>query len=852
VPSARFFAALGAVFVVVCLTPAPSQAQSLAPTLLSPLNGAVTESVLLQPFNWNAVANAQAYYLYVGTTAGARDVVDTGGLQSTSYLAAGLPVGPTLYARIWAEVGGIWRFTDSTFRLSPSKGPTLTYPAGGAIGADMTRSMTWTTVTAAQAYYLYVGTTVGAKNLVDSGGLQTTSYLARGLPSGQTLYARVWAETSGEWHYTDSTFVAAASPPSTATMTYPVNGAVNADLSLPVRWTAVPNAQSYYLYIGSTPGAKNLVDSGGLQSTSYQPRPLPAGQTLYARLWTQLDNVWRFTDSTFTAAVSLAPMLTYPADGAVAADMTQPIAWTAVPNAHSYYLYIGTTPGAKDLIDSGGLQTTTFLARGLPSGRTLRARIWAEVDGIWRYSDSSFTAAPSAPPAPVLATITSPANGVRNADSSLPIQWTTVADAQWYYLYVGSTPGAKDILDSGGLHTTTISASHLPVGRLLYARLWTAVGGVWRYVDSTFAFAPSSKLLYAPDLVYQGSFRVPSNEAGNGYTYGGTAMSFNPLAGSLFLAGFTLDNKVGEITIPAIGGTAARLQPLTEPTNALIDAINPGDDNQKLIGGTLVYDGQLIVSGYSYYDANESQLLSHFVRPLDLSNPSVTGPLRVGPLNAGFYSGYMALTPPEWQTALGAPALTGNADLAVIGRTSSGPSVAAFDPSHIDAHATELVGYPFGHQTLGAWDQANAIYGGADSVKGVVFPVGTSTVLFFGMHGTTFCYGPGTSDPLLAGTSAADIGDTVDNYCYDPSVSAKGQHGYPYYSYVWAYDAHALAAVKAGLRSPWSVTPYAVWTLPVGPSIGGAAYDPITGRIFVSEMGAGVNALPLIHVFNVQ
>ena len=51
-------------------------------------------------------------------TAGAKNLVDTGGLQSTSYLAVGLPANQTLYARIWAQVGGVWRFSDSEFEMS--------------------------------------------------------------------------------------------------------------------------------------------------------------------------------------------------------------------------------------------------------------------------------------------------------------------------------------------------------------------------------------------------------------------------------------------------------------------------------------------------------------------------------------------------------------------------------------------------------------------------------------------------------------------------------------------------------------------------------------------------------------
>jgi len=275
---------------------------------------------------------------------------------------------------------------------SPPTVPTLTYPANGAASADMSQSIMWTTVSNVQWYYLYIGTTAGAKDLVDTGGLLTTSYLASGLPAGRTLYARIWAQVGGVWRYTDSTFTAAASGPVVPTLTYPANGAVAADLSQPITWTTVTNPQWYYLYVGTTPGAKDLIDTGGLHATSYLAPGLPTGQTLYARVWALVGGLWRYTDSTFTAAapVPVAPTLTYPANGASAASMSQPITWTTVPNAQWYYLYVGTTPGAKDLIDTGGLHVTSYLASGLPAGQTLYARIWAQVGGLWRYTDSTF------------------------------------------------------------------------------------------------------------------------------------------------------------------------------------------------------------------------------------------------------------------------------------------------------------------------------------------------------------------------------------------------------------------------------------------------------------------------------
>src|SRR5262245_7004478 len=119
------------------------------------------------------------------------------------------------------------------------------------------------------------------------------------------IVAVVWCQQS--WGLAQS---------STAMILYPTDGAVNADLSQPIQWTSVANVQAYYLYVGTTPGAKDLVNTGEILRTSYMVAQLPAGQTVYARMWTKVGGVWRYTDSTFTVGLIAATFL-YPVDGAV-------------------------------------------------------------------------------------------------------------------------------------------------------------------------------------------------------------------------------------------------------------------------------------------------------------------------------------------------------------------------------------------------------------------------------------------------------------------------------------------------------------------------------------------------------
>ncbi len=268
----------------------------LLATFIYPVDHA-TNVDLTQPFTWTTVT-AQAYYLYIGSTLGANDLVNTGEMQQTSYLVrTTLPTNQTLYARLWTKVGGTWRFVDASFS-SPSIAR-FTYPAAITTAVNPTLPLTWTTIPAAQAYYLYIGSTTGAKDLVNTGEIQQTSYLLRStVPVNQSLYARLWTKVGGVWRFTDRIFSVMSLM---ARFTNPVTGGTTIDRTKPLTWTTVASAQAYYLYVGSTLGARDLVNTGEIYQTSYLlGNTLPAGQTLYARLWTKVGEIWRYVDTTFT------------------------------------------------------------------------------------------------------------------------------------------------------------------------------------------------------------------------------------------------------------------------------------------------------------------------------------------------------------------------------------------------------------------------------------------------------------------------------------------------------------------------------------------------------------------------
>lgn len=426
-------------------------------------------------FSWSSVVGVDKYYLYVGTSIGAKDVVDSGEMTSTSYGRVTLPGGVTLYARLWTRANGRWLFTDSSF--STREVVYLTSPADGATNVDTITTLRWSKLSGAQAYFLYVGTTVGGKDVVSTGELAATEFSASSLPAARSLYARIWVKVDGKWTYRDSQF-------STSTLVRFTNvrdGQDKLDLAVPLQWAALPDGAIYTVYAGSSPGAYDLLRSGELTTTSWSVRSLPGGRLIYFRLWSKWNGAWRYVD--VSATTLPRALLLQPVAGSMTFDPSKPFTWSVVDEVEAYYLYVGSSPGASDLVNSGTTLQTSSAITSLPAGKSVYARLWTRAGAAWRYEDTAFTTRQVAWPF-----VSRDSKGTTPVDGT--ITWHPVEGADRYYVYIGRAAGTKDLVNSGELTTNQLSYSNLPGDATLYVRLWTRAGGQWRYVDATIRTQP--------------------------------------------------------------------------------------------------------------------------------------------------------------------------------------------------------------------------------------------------------------------------------------------------------------------------------------------------------------------------
>ncbi|HWE85518.1 MAG TPA: hypothetical protein VG267_11275 [Terracidiphilus sp.] len=225
----------------------------------------------------------------------------------------------------------------------------LTSPANGATVSPLTQ-FSWTSVSGATDYVLWVGTTPNAQDALFYNASTGTSTSAT-LQPATTYYTTLFTFIGSNNTVFRSSFQTAA----TAVLTKPANGSTSLDSGQPIAfgWTAIPGVTSYELMVGTSVGAKDTFDSGAI-TTSSTSATLNPNTSYYARLITTVSGTASYTDTVFSTGYPLAH-LTYPLNGATNVSQFQPFTWNRAAGATGYFLAVSPTGyGTPDFYVSAG------------------------------------------------------------------------------------------------------------------------------------------------------------------------------------------------------------------------------------------------------------------------------------------------------------------------------------------------------------------------------------------------------------------------------------------------------------------------------------------------------------------
>ncbi len=267
-----------------------------------------------------------------------------------------------------------------------------------------------------------------------------------------------------------------------AVFTYPQSGETDVDATKPFQWSTISEATGYLVTIGTTQYGVDLANSGVVPAGAsfyWDLPPLPLGRTLYATLYAEVNGTWTSYQA-ITFVAYFRGTFTTPLDKQTGADPTAALQWTTNPEAQGYILTVGTKPYGYDVFNSGVIapKFAGDTPPPLPPNRSLYATLYTKVNGAFtEYQAISFVTGPAR------GNLTRPIYGQGSITTPSAFAWTTVAVAQNYLLTVGTTMYGSDLVNSGPLPPTQSSfpVSSLPAAKVLYATLYTKVGGTWVY-----------------------------------------------------------------------------------------------------------------------------------------------------------------------------------------------------------------------------------------------------------------------------------------------------------------------------------------------------------------------------------
>ena len=377
-------------------------------------------------------------------------------------------------------------------------------------------------------------------------------------------------------------------------------------------------------------------------------------------------------------------------------------------------------------------------------------------------------------------------------------------------------------------------------------------------------------------LRYMGGFRLPSAPVGDDplatHSFSPGPIAFNPERGSLFTVSHDQHQGIGEFQIPRIVNSndpnnfamATMLQNFRtfhEDGSSLT-----GIDNFFRITGMTLFDSKLVVNYFSWYDApaRETDTSVVFQSPNNLASSNIVGPFQID--GAAHASGWLTPIPSEWQTLLGGDHIAGHSHGSIVSRLSVGPPAHIMNVSDLtDANkgravpSTALLDFSLSEPL-----HDSSVYNlQSDSVEDILYNENGKNNLWTIISGASYGFiVPSTGTYMTLGYAGGfnsglgyKITQTDGNLCpgpcsYDPEDN---------YNYYWLWKISDMLKVKNGILQASDLRPYAHGQLDTrgnAAQLKGAAYDPVTKRLYVSlEQGDTIPTFdkpPLILVYAVD
>jgi hypothetical protein len=258
----------------------------------------------------------------------------------------------------------------------------ITSPQSNATEIPLLPTVTWNAAQYANNYTLLVGTAIGSTNVgtYTNLGNVTQFTLPTPLPLCTPVYfTLIPYNNSGSALNCQATRAITICPPACTVINTPQANATGIGLSPTIVWQPVQNATNYQVLVGFSPGAMNLGSFPAGNATSFPlPITLPACTQVWFTVIPSNQNGSAQNCTSISAITQCLPACTTitPLANPTAIAPTPTISWTAVANATSYTVLVGTTAGASNLGSYPNVNATSFT---IPQNLPLCTPVWFTV-----------------------------------------------------------------------------------------------------------------------------------------------------------------------------------------------------------------------------------------------------------------------------------------------------------------------------------------------------------------------------------------------------------------------------------------------------------------------------------------
>ncbi len=371
----------------------------------------------------NTEPDLTGYKVFRGTSPGNYPSVTQVGTV-VSYQATGLNAGTTYYFALKAldagsNESGLSSEVSATTTNGGSFPPAMSTPAPGSTLTSTTVTFIGGTTPQDVAHALWVGTTLGAKDL-HFGPMTGNTQVVPGLPTSGTIYVRYWTtddpntSNGAAWVFTEHTHTMNVGPVTHSLTVALAGSGTGVVTSAPTGITCGSTCTGTYdvgttvtLTATPTSGATLANWSGGGCS----------GNGVCIVTVSQATTV----TATFTAPPAFPPSMASPAPGSTLTSTTVTFIGGTTPQDIAHSLWVGTTSGSNNL-HVGPMTGNTQVVSGLPTSGTIYVRYWTTDDpntsngAAWVFTEHTYTM--NVAPVTHLLTVSSAGSGTGVVTSS--------------------------------------------------------------------------------------------------------------------------------------------------------------------------------------------------------------------------------------------------------------------------------------------------------------------------------------------------------------------------------------------------------------------------------------------------